>query len=66
MDEIMSTLLDTEALGIYTHLDGPAYLLTILIVFAVAKLLYDLFTPFKLSRQLPVFGDYIADACRAV
>ena len=52
MDEIMSPLLDTEALGIYTHLDGPVYLLAILIVFVIAKLLYDLFTPYKLSHQL--------------
>lgn len=52
MNEILSALLDTEALDVFAHLDGPAYLITILIVLALAKLLFDLFSPYKLNRQL--------------
>ena len=52
MDDILSALVDTKALGVFTHFDGPAYLITILIVLACAKLLYDLFTPYKLNQQL--------------
>ncbi len=52
MNEIISALFDTEALDIFVHFDGPAYLITILIVLAIAKLLFDLFSPYKLNRQL--------------
>ncbi len=52
MNEIFAALLDTEALDVFLHLDGPAYLITILIVLAIAKLLFDLFAPYKLNRQL--------------
>lgn len=52
MNEIISALLDTEALDVFMHLDGPAYLITILIVLALAKLLFDLFSPYKLNKQL--------------
>ena len=52
MEEIIAALLDTSALQIFTHLDGLAYMVVILIVFVLAKLAYDLFTPYKLSEQL--------------
>lgn len=52
MEEIMSALFDTSALKVFLHADGPAYLVAILIVFVLAKLIYDLFTPYKLSEQL--------------
>jgi len=52
MDELLSALLDTDALLVFTHFDGPAYLLAVLIIFVFAKLLYDLFTPYKLKTQL--------------
>jgi uncharacterized membrane protein YjfL (UPF0719 family) len=52
MNEIIAALLDTEALDVFRHLDGPAYLLAILIILAVAKLLFDLFSSYKLNRQL--------------
>ena len=52
MQEIISALLDTSALQVFTHLDGPAHLLVILLVFFIAKIVYDLLTPYKLSVQL--------------
>ncbi|MBN1482549.1 DUF350 domain-containing protein [candidate division KSB1 bacterium] len=52
MNEIFAALLDTSALQVFLHFDGPAYLITILIILVLAKLLYDLFSPFKLSQQL--------------
>ncbi len=52
MEEIIAALFDTSALQVFTHFDGPVYLVAILIVFVLAKLLYDVFTPYKLSEQL--------------
>jgi len=52
MEEIISALFDTNALKLFLHPDGPAYLVAILVVFVLAKFIYDLFTPYKLSEQL--------------
>jgi len=52
MEEIMSALFNTSALKVFLHPDGPAYLVAILVVFVLAKLIYDLLTPYKLSDQL--------------
>jgi uncharacterized membrane protein YjfL (UPF0719 family) len=52
MKEIIAALFDTSALQLFTHLDGPAYMIVILVVFVLAKLAYDLFTPYKLNEQL--------------
>ncbi len=52
MNELMSSLFNLEPLYVLWQFDGPAYLVTVLIVFIIAKLLYDLFTPYKLNEQL--------------
>lgn len=52
MNEIFEALLDTEALQVFLHFDGPAYLFAVLVILVLAKLLYDLFTPYKLNRQM--------------
>ncbi len=52
MNEIFDALLDTEALQVFLHFDGPAYLFAVLVILVLAKLLYDLFTPFSLNKQL--------------
>ena len=52
MNEILINLFDLQPLKDLWQFDGPAYLFTVLIVFIVAKLIYDLLTPFKLNKQL--------------
>ncbi len=52
MNEIFQALMDTEALQVFMHFDGPAYLFAVLVILVLAKLLYDLFTPFSLNEQL--------------
>lgn len=52
MNELMSSVFDPEPLFVLWQFDGPAYLVTVLIVLVLAKLLYDLFTPYNLNRQM--------------
>lgn len=52
MNELMSSLFNLEPLYVLWQFDGPAYLVTVLVIFIIAKLLYDLFTPYKLNEQL--------------
>ncbi|NOY57864.1 MAG: DUF350 domain-containing protein [Calditrichaeota bacterium] len=52
MNELISSFFNMEPVYKLWQLDGPAYLFTFLVILVLAKLLYDLFTPFKLNRQL--------------
>jgi uncharacterized membrane protein YjfL (UPF0719 family) len=52
MNDLMSSIFNLEPLYVLWQFDGPAYLVTVLIILVLAKLLYDLFTPFNLNKQL--------------
>ena len=52
MNELIENLLDLDPLYKLIQIEGVAYLFTLLILFVIAKLTYDVLTPFKVNKQL--------------
>lgn len=52
MNNFLNELLETETVLWLLQFEGAVYLFTVFIIIYVAKLAYDLFTPFSLNEQL--------------